>query len=613
MYFHFIRRYYTLVICCIFFLCIYFTQLVRALDTSDLPFQVTFDYCLNQNKSTSDVVIKVLFKLEEEYYTYAHSDTGALPTTVVLQDSTGKPIISQTYYPQGEAYDGVLNEDKVIGVYTGDFPVFIQASSDVLKKDLILGVSLLACSSKNCIPVDQQIPIVFPKKIPDLSEVPWEEEYWLYKGFYEQDLSDHALATNDFSTIEKAEEVKLKPQYLQESFEPTRIELALLFGFLAGLILNIMPCVLPVLTLKFSFILSQINQKNEQRYLRLIRIQNIFFVLGIISWFFLLALGVGFLGLTWGAFFQSIPIVFGLIIVIFILALSLFDIFTLPVIDFKINTSSHPYIQSYFTGFMATFLATPCSGPLLGGVLGWAILQPLYIILVVFLATSLGMSLPYIIFALYPNSLFFLPKPGKWCIKVERLVGFFLLGTIIYLISILPGYMFISALVTLLITAIAAWFWGSLGGLTASTVQKFFVGFFALCIIFLSIWWNFQQSVDTDEFYSKECFQTLLGKKPVFLHFTADWCPTCKFLEKTVLTTSFLEKIIEQYGIVPVKVDLTSNNPGGEALLRSLGSISIPVIAIFPSGNEFNQPMILRDLYTQEQLEDALKVTLGQK
>ena len=159
-----------------------------------------------------------------------------------------------------------------------------------------------------------------------------------------------------------------------------------------------------------------------------------------------------------------------------------------------------------------------------------------------------------------------------------------------------------------LVCALAAWIWGHWGGLRASGPQKLFTGALALLMVCGSIWWSVQPAPEPApwETFRADTFRSLLKKEPLMVEFTADWCPSCKFLEQTVLTPKRLHAITERYGLRLIKVDLTRPDPEAQALLRAIGSVSIPVTAIFPKGLLSNSPIVLRDLYTASQLEDAL-------
>lgn len=569
---------------------------------------------------------------QKGYHTYSHYADAPIPTSLNVLDVQGQPAAAATLYPQGQLTPDTFEPTKQILAYTSRFPIFIRFDAPV-PGPLSAELSMLLCSDKNCVPVQQTVSLTFPETLPPPSPAVLEAYGQLGKTVFptlsepvppqahpQQSVTPLTPLSGPSARLApgspaEPEEWRFMPRFPQESLEPTALGTALLLGLLAGLILNVMPCVLPVLTMKVSALLSASGHETESRRLAHFRRHNVLFAAGILTWFLVLAFCVGALGLAWGGLFQNTHLVYGLLILVFLLSLSLFDVFTLPVLDFKVGASRSPQMQAYLTGLVATLLATPCSGPLLGGVLGWAALQPLPVIAAVFTATGIGMALPYLILAAWPGAARILPKPGAWTGIMERLVGFFLMGTAIYLLSILPGSQRLSALVTLLVCALAAWIWGHWGGLRASGLQKLFTGALALLMVGGSIWWSVRPAPEPApwEAFQADTFRSLLKKEPLLVEFTADWCPSCKFLEQTVLTPKRLHAIAERYGLRLIKVDLTRPDPEAQALLRAIGSVSIPVTAIFPKGLLSNSPIVLRDLYTAGQLEDALSTLSPRK
>ncbi len=569
---------------------------------------------------------------QKGYHTYSHYADAPIPTSLNVRDAQGQPAAAAALYPQGQLTPDTFEPTKQILAYTSRFPIFIRFDAPVLGP-LSAELSMLLCSDKNCVPVQQTVSLTFPETLSPPSPAALEAYGQLGKAgspTLSEPVSPQAPPQQSVTPLTplsgpsarlapgspaEPEEWRFMPRFPQESLEPTALGTALLLGLLAGLILNVMPCVLPVLTMKVSALLSASGHETESRRLAHFRRHNVLFAAGILTWFLVLAFCVGALGLAWGGLFQNTHLVYGLLILVFLLSLSLFDVFTLPVLDFKVGASRSPKMQAYLTGLVATLLATPCSGPLLGGVLGWAALQPLPVIAAVFTATGIGMALPYLILAAWPGAARILPKPGAWTGIMERLVGFFLMGTAIYLLSILPESQRLPALVTLLVCALAAWIWGHWGGLRASGPQKLFTGALALLMVGGSIWWSVRPAPEPApwEAFQADTFRSLLKKEPLLVEFTADWCPSCKFLEQTVLTPKRLHAIMERYGLRLIKVDLTRPDPEAQALLRAIGSVSIPVTAIFPKGLLSNSPIVLRDLYTAGQLEDALSTLSPRK
>lgn len=379
-------------------------------------------------------------------------------------------------------------------------------------------------------------------------------------------------------------------------------------GLLAGLILNIMPCVLPVVSLKLTALLHS-GGADPEKSKRAFRQHNIFFSLGAIAFFLVLAIGLGFTGKAWGAIFQSRWLVFALAGIIGGLGLSLFGLFHLPVIDLKFGSGhDNPRTQAFFTGMLTTLLATPCSGPFLGGVLGWALVQGPTVIATVFVCIGIGMATPYLLMAANPGLARFLPKSGPWIEYVEKLIGFFLMGTAFYLISIALGTESLRILAPLWAFSFAGWLWWRTRPANAVRI-RWTVRAAALILLAASISWTTPGPVENSpwEQFDPVAFNQQLGKKQMFVDFTADWCPTCKALEATVLTDKNVIRWKKKSGVTFIKVDMTTPDANAEALLKALGSHSIPTAAFFDTGSKSTSPLVLRDIFTESQLENTLE------
>jgi thiol:disulfide interchange protein DsbD len=388
---------------------------------------------------------------------------------------------------------------------------------------------------------------------------------------------------------------------------------AILLGMLAGLVLNAMPCVLPVVSLKLSAFLSGAAEEDAALRVRRFREHNLFFALGILLWFGLLAAILGGGGMAWGELFQSAWLVGALAALLFMLAMSLLGLFHLPVIDLKFDQAvSHPRLKALSTGMLATLLATPCSGPFLGGVLGWALLRPGAEIAVVFLAVGAGMALPYFVFIAFPGAARFFPRPGAWLAEVERAVALFLLGSCVYLVSILPDVGLLPWLISAWCLG-TAWWLARIGKAARRKAGKALAFALALVLAVGGPVWAFQPALGHDGWtpFEPASFRAMLGEELLAVDFTADWCPTCKFLEATVLTPENVRRFSREHGARFVRVDLSRNDPAAEELLKALGSQSIPVMAVFPPGERASSPILIRDLFTAGHLEEALGAARG--
>lgn len=501
------------------------------------------------------------------------------------------------------------------------------------KLSYTLNISLLLCSSRHCLPVDQELRGELPAQ-------PWPEaarQFWYghwrelsrrqpveadaaYEGgprFSSTGGGDSmAQSVEAFLGRSRQEgalpapaefDFALEPRYEAETFEISGFGMAVLVGLLAGLLLNAMPCVLPVLTFKVSGLLLMGGQEDKEG-LRRFREHNLFFSAGVLTLFTALGLLFGAADMMWGQLYQHESILLVLLVLVFLMGLSMLGVFTLPVIDLKAGTDSrNPRLQSYLTGLVATFLATPCSGPMLGGVLGWAFTQSLVVLVVIFWAVGVGMALPYIVFSIWPQFARVLPRPGAWMKVFERFLGFCLLGTALYLLSILPVAKHMQVLMVLLLVSLGAWLWGQFCGPTAPVLRRRLLGTFCLGILVAAVIWVLRPVAPLPHWkdFSSRDFVAELGAKPLLLEFTADYCPNCKFLEATVLTDERLRSLRARYGMELVRVDLTNPDAFAMRLLDALGSRSIPLTALFPAGEGARSPVVLRDVYTANQLEDA--------
>ncbi len=397
------------------------------------------------------------------------------------------------------------------------------------------------------------------------------------------------------------------PEPYNVDLEVRHLSEALLLGFAAGLLLNLMPCVLPVVTLKFSALMAVSAMTNKRTQAKAFRRHCIIFALGIMTWFIVLALLLGMAGWAWGELFQQPGVIVVLGLVLFLLGLSLFGVYSLPIFDLKFAGERHPHLHAFGSGLLATLLATPCSGPLLGGVLAWAIRQELPVLVLTIASVGIGMSLPYCVLAIWPKLVHLLPRPGAWTMRLEQLLGFFLMGTVVYFTTLLPAEWIPAFLFNLFAVALAAWLWGQIGHLRASRLRRGISRSLAVGVILLATWWGGAslQAETSWETFEPERFIELLGKEPLLLEFTADWCPSCKALEHTTLSEKRMSGLRSRYNMRTIRVDLTRDSKAGKELLKALDSTSIPVVALFPKGEGARRPLVLRDLITSKQLEEA--------
>jgi thiol:disulfide interchange protein len=403
----------------------------------------------------------------------------------------------------------------------------------------------------------------------------------------------------------------------------------LLFGFLGGFILNLMPCVLPVISLKIFGFIQQAGQ-SRQKILR----SGIAFMMGIFAWFIALALVLIVLksagrDVTWGGFqFTNPYFVLALSVIVLVFALNLFGVFeiSLPqsVTRSLLSTSERrDLLGSFFQGVFATVLATPCTAPFLGTALGFAFTQSAAIILAMFVAVAAGMSAPYLLLSAQPAWLRFLPRPGPWMLHLKQFMGFLLLATLLFLLYVLGAQRGLEGAIWascfLLVISVACWMKGAFALPTASAMKRTIALLFMLLLLIgggvYFIGDKFQSakiaaagtSLRGDWHpFTPERLQTELEQgRTVFVDFTAAWCLTCKFNEANVLEAQDVREAFRRHGIVKLKADWTNGDPVITKLLQQFGRPGVPLYVLYPGRNE--EPIVFPEVLTKSMILDKLE------
>ncbi len=405
----------------------------------------------------------------------------------------------------------------------------------------------------------------------------------------------------------------------------------LLFGLIGGFILNLMPCVLPVISLKiFGFIRHAGDRRGK------ILRSGLAFVAGIFAWFvglalILIALKSAGHELTWALQFTNPYFVLGMSTVVLVLALNLFGVFEISLPQGAnqslLNwTDRDDDAGAFFQGVFATLLATPCTAPYLGTALGFAFAQSNTMIFLMFLAIAVGMGAPYLILAAHPAWLRLLPKPGPWMVKVKEFMGFLLLATLLFLLFVLGVQRGAEAVIWtsafLLALGIACWMKGSFLTPQTSRFGRMIVIVLIVVLIAGSGWYfvgekfrfaqtSVQAPVSGDwNAFTPDRLKTELDQgHAVFIDFTAAWCITCKFNEATVLETSAVRDAFRVHDIVKLKADWTNADPEITKLLKQFGRPGVPLYVLYPKG-KFVDPIVFPELLTKNILLEKIE-TMG--
>ncbi len=402
--------------------------------------------------------------------------------------------------------------------------------------------------------------------------------------------------------------------------------LYLFFAFLGGLLLNVMPCVLPLLAIKAAQLARSGEVLGRGRFqLAATYTAGLLTAMLLVSAGLMAARALGhFAG--WGMHLQNPSFVLASVTLLWVLALSLWGLYLLP----ALGTAAAPPTMwgSYFTGLGAVFVAAPCTAPFLGAGLSFALSLPLAAIPLFFLTAGLGFALPLVALTLAPSLKRFLPKSASWYDPVEKLLGFVLAGYALYLLSSLFGILspqsLAQSLAYLFGVSVVFYLMGRFGGLSAPTLQRRLIWLGGLALVLgafillqsdlgrtanpsSSLQAEAQESDGWVAFQRDELNRLLSLGKPVFVDIWAQWCTNCKVNHATVLADQDLLRWLDDRGVTRMRGNLTLPNPEIEDWLREHRRAGLPVYAFYPplKGNPIFLPEVLSTQLVRSAVENS--------
>ncbi len=404
------------------------------------------------------------------------------------------------------------------------------------------------------------------------------------------------------------------------------LPLVLLLMFAGGLILNLMPCVFPVIGLKIMGFVQQAGHSKSK-----IIAHGLVFTAGVLVSFWILA-GILLAGgiRNWGGQLENPLVVFSLLLVMLVMALSMYGVFEIGASATGVGgtlASKEGLGGTFFSGVLATVVATPCSAPLLGGALGVAVTLPGPLFMLAFTLMALGLSLPYLMLSVFPALVDRLPRPGPWMESFKQAMSFLLFGTAGYLLWVYSYQVFDQQAgqkglwVMLGLTLIAAGFWvyGRWDVPSRGTRVRWIGRIVAIVFVAGGVWagWPAKAPAPSEqpaasitwEAWSLERQSELIASgTPVYVDFTARWCLTCQ-TNKAAAYTEAMAEYFEKHGIVALKADKTTSRPDIDEELRRLGKTAIPVNVLYPPGS--NEPLITNTVLTESYLRGFLEEHFG--
>ena len=393
------------------------------------------------------------------------------------------------------------------------------------------------------------------------------------------------------------------------------VVLLILFAFIGGLILNIMPCVFPILSIKILRFVEYGENSSSQTFKF-----GLFYSLGVILSFLLIAFTLLALKssgevIGWGFQLQYPPV----IAILFYLFVALGFMFMSDLVfGSKLGQLSiaaqvkNESLESFLTGILAVVVASPCTAPFMGSAIGFALLQPSLNSIFIFLSLGIGFALPYLILSIKPTLLSFLPKPGAWMETFKQFMAFPMWASALWLLWVLSGQVDPNTVILVLIggLSISLALWLVEKNTSEILLLKWLVRVAVLAIFAASIWilptsYSIQTSQNEQDItYSEELLTEYRdANELIFLNFTADWCITCKVNESVALNSEEVKALIRQKNIRYLEADWTRKNEAIAKKLEEFGRSGVPLYLLYPSTGK---PIILPEILTEDILLNYL-------
>lgn len=386
-------------------------------------------------------------------------------------------------------------------------------------------------------------------------------------------------------------------------------------AFLGGLILNLMPCVFPVLGLKIMGFVEQAGSERKK-----IVAHGLWFAFGVLTSFWILAgaliaVRAGGAELGWGFQLQSPMFVFFLALLLFLFALNLSGLFEVGTTLTSVGgglTEKKGYSGSFFSGILATLVATPCAAPFLAPALGAALALPASQSMLVFTFVALGLSTPYLLLSAFPALIEKLPRPGAWMETFKQAMAFLLYGTVAYLVWVLLGQVddrgSLWILFSLVIASLAAWIYGRYAGLAASAKSKWIARIAAAALLLVTVQMGRSAARPSEITWEKwapgKAEEWVAKGRTVYVDFTARWCATCQVNKRVVFGSDDVIQAFVEQNVIALKADWTNQDPEITRALASYKRSAVPFNLIYRPDRE--DPILLPELLTPGIVLEAL-------
>jgi len=550
-------------------------------------------------KEGANVVLSLNLDIQKPWRVYAAAPTGEVgfgfPPELTAENSIADKLIPEWPVPIREN----METGDVAYIYTSPItvPILLNLKDSKVQQTLNLKVSFLACSDL-CVPVESVLSVEIP-----------------------------------VGDVQETQQIEAAQDKIISEYEGVPLAMLILGALLGGLILNFMPCVLPILSIKLLGLVKHAKHDDIVRAKKGFLISSLgiltsFLILGIVA----IVLKASGEAVGWGIHFQNPYFLNFMFVVLFLFAASLWGIFDfqLPetINNFILSEKSKGYTKDFLMGMFATLLATPCSAPFVGSAVGFALAHEGTDILWVFLTLGIGFSAPYWIAGLLPERFLWLPKPGPWMLVLERVLAFALSISLLWIGFLLQshiplwglfGILFLLIMISLIIR------FHEQGKLWTFKTTVWITGLVLVSIILSPRLFMTEENHDLARKYASakstldfwqpfdpDTIPQLVAQgKIVFVDITADWCVTCKANKQFVLNNPKITSMLASPNVVAMQGDWTKQDGKITDFLQSYARYGIPFNAIFGVGSP--NGIVLPELLSENDVIQAFEKAGFQK
>jgi thiol:disulfide interchange protein len=531
--------------------------------------------------------LAAIFEGTNDLHYYAKPETAPAPGfELKVQAKSDNFDFGDAMFPEWKIITDPVGSK--VEVYAGDFTVFVpitsaEATAEQATSDVEVTITGITCTSKLCLP-------------------PFEKTVQTRVNWAERDSWRQISLEAEGGAASPVPAAAQRPLY--------SAWFALALAFIAGLALNIMPCVWPVLPLVIMRIIDKAKSGRRQSVS-----MGLAFCIGILLFFACLAganmILQSFYGtsLNWGDHLRNPTIVTALALLMIVMALFMFGVFTITVpssIASK-SGSGKGYAGSVGMGFLAAILSTPCSFGLLTVAFVWAQGQPLLLGTLAIMVIGLGMAAPYAILTSTPGWLKRLPRGGRWMELFKQTLGFVLLVIAVKLIKAVPAENRINLLYFAVVASFGIWMWGTWVSYGSKLSHKLLVRGTAVLLVVLAFFFFFRPQLVDWQGYDRTLVESAISRqRPVLIDFTADWCTNCEIVDKFVYERKDVAGLIDEKGVLAIKGDTTkAGQPATIDLSKVYKEPGVPVTILFLPGE--SEPVRFHGLFFADELKAQLE------